>query len=335
MSQGANLINKQIFGAVRKHNIVVSVPKQVVVPVDSLVNNNEWVTLDNFDEERPIKEGGNVEVAEISAIQKRGDTSTLPICNYFAPLHEDCERPSGEEKLDENDTNKLCVNTLLESVEIMDRVSKEMVCLNPVSQSKVSDVVENVSIESAILNTKHTMTVDKTLISNEPCNKTSTLPLTHFNTESGTNFDMPSAILEKVPDVITVYEEMLRPDKGKISAPSTVTNTAAACRTDEKILTKFWADALETVSDSTLDTDNNTDKYQECFPELNVEAQYLLQHSDSIKKAKRGRPKKTKSPKVPTGTKFKNKRFSEPVVDDGSDIVLTRSKTHTSTNISQ
>lgn len=66
--------------------------------------------------------------------------------------------------MDENDTNKLCVNTLLESVEIMDRVSKEMVCLNPVSQSKVSDVVENVSIESAILNTKHTMTVDKTLI---------------------------------------------------------------------------------------------------------------------------------------------------------------------------
>lgn len=66
--------------------------------------------------------------------------------------------------MDENDTNKLSVNTLLESVEIMDRVSKEMVCLNPVSQSKVSDVVENVSIESAILNTKHTMTVDKTLI---------------------------------------------------------------------------------------------------------------------------------------------------------------------------
>lgn len=247
MSQGANLINKQIFGAVPKHNIVVFVPKQVVVPVDSLVNNNEWVTLDNFDEERPIKEGGNVEVAEISAIQKQGDASTLPLCNYFAPLHEDCERPSGEEKLDENDTNKLFVNTLLESAEIMDRVSKEMACLYPVSQSKVSDVVENVSIESAILNTKHTMTVGKTLISNEPCSKTGTLPLTHFNTESGTNSDMSSAILEKVPDVITVYEEMLRPDKGKISAPSTVTNTAAACRKDEKILTKFWADALETA----------------------------------------------------------------------------------------
>ena len=95
-----------------------------------------------------------MDVAEIAAIQKRGDAPTLPLCNSFALLHEGCELPSGEAKLDEKDTNQLFVNTLLESAEIMDKVSKEMVCLDPVTQSKVSDVVENVSIKSATLNTK-------------------------------------------------------------------------------------------------------------------------------------------------------------------------------------
>jgi len=147
---------------------------------------------------------------------------------------------------------------------------------------------------------------------------------------------MPSYTLEQAYVVITVYDEILGPDKGKISAPSTVTNTTAACRKSEKILTKFWADALEMASDSTLDMDNTTDRYQECFPELNADAQYLLQPSETTKKAKRGsRPKKPKSPKVPTGTKYKNRKVSELVADDGSDTVLTRSKTHISSNIPQ
>jgi len=60
-----------------------------------------------------------------------------------------------------------------------------------------------------------------------------------------------------------------------------------------------------------------------------------LQHSKTTKKGKRGRPRKPKSLKVLTGTKTKNKKVSALVVDDGSDTVLTKSKTHISSNISQ
>lgn len=113
---------------------------------------------------------------------------------------------------------------------------------------------------------------------------------------------------------ITVSDEILGPDKGKISALSTVTNTSAACRKSEQILTKFWADELETDQASDSDLDNNTDRPHDFFPESNVVDQYLLQHTETTKKGKRGRPRKPKSPKVPTSTKTKNKKSSELLV---------------------
>jgi len=61
---------------------------------------------------------------------------------------------------------------------------------------------------------------------------------------------------------ITFFDEILGPDKGKISVPSTAKNTAQACMKSEKILSKFWADDLDTdqASDNTLELDNSGNK---------------------------------------------------------------------------
>ncbi|RHN52018.1 hypothetical protein MtrunA17_Chr6g0475801 [Medicago truncatula] len=68
--------------------------------------------------------------------------------------------------------------------------------------------------------------IDNTPISNAPCSKAGKLLPTHVNTKSANNSDMPSATLEQaVVVVITVYDEILGSDKGKISAPSTVTSS--------------------------------------------------------------------------------------------------------------
>lgn len=133
---------------------------------------------------------------------------------------------------------------------------------------------------------------------------------------------------------ITIYDEILGPDKGKISAPATVKNTTAACRKSEQILTKFWAEELETddASDNTLDLDNIAERSHDFFSELNVADQYLMQNTTITKRGKRGRPRKTKSPNILSGTRTKSKHIIEPV-DDGSDGVLTRPKSHNSSNI--
>lgn len=44
---------------------------------------------------------------------------------------------------------------------------------------------------------------------------------------------------------ITFTDEILGPDKGRISIPANAKNTSVACRKSEKILRKLWADDLD------------------------------------------------------------------------------------------
>jgi len=76
-----------------------------------------------------------VDVPEIAAIQKRGDSSTLSLHNSFEILHEDSELPLGEAMLTDKD--------LVDSTDIVDQVSKEVVLLNQIANSKVSDDLNN------------------------------------------------------------------------------------------------------------------------------------------------------------------------------------------------
>jgi len=222
---------------------------------------------------------------------------------------------------------------LIESAEIVDNVSKETVHLNQVATSMVSDNVTNEFFEPAILISNQTM-LDaddgvKSLTTLGPHPSAATVSV---NFAKDPSYELPSVHI--MP--ITVYDEILGPDEGKISAPATIKNTIEACRKSEKILTKFWADELETdrAFDSTLDLDNNADRPQDFFSESTAADQYLMQSTTTTKKGTRGRPRKPKSPKILSSTRTKNKNIIEPV-DDGSDGVLTRSKTHISSNISQ
>jgi len=45
---------------------------------------------------------------------------------------------------------------------------------------------------------------------------------------------------------VTTTDEVLGPDKGRITQPVNTKNTSEACRKSEKILCKFWADGLKT-----------------------------------------------------------------------------------------
>lgn len=62
-----------------------------------MVNKNtSSIDLNTYEQDGFNEGGGNGEVPEIAALQKRGDSSTLPLHNSFDILHEDCELPQGE-----------------------------------------------------------------------------------------------------------------------------------------------------------------------------------------------------------------------------------------------
>lgn len=98
-------------------------------PADMLDRNIEWIFLDNSDKEGLNKEGDNVDVPETATIQKSGNFSTWSLHNSFDTLHEECELPSGETQLAYKDPNHNSNDTLSESATIIDKVSKEIVCL--------------------------------------------------------------------------------------------------------------------------------------------------------------------------------------------------------------
>jgi len=140
MSQGHNLTHKHVHRPVTTSGAS-----------ETLVKNIDWVFLDNSDQEGLNKEGGNVNVPEIAAIQKRGDSSTLSLHNSFEILHEDSVLPLGEAMLADKDTNHNSTVDLAKSTDIIDQVSKEIVHLNQTDNSKVSDEVNNEPSESAVL----------------------------------------------------------------------------------------------------------------------------------------------------------------------------------------
>jgi hypothetical protein len=108
--------------------------------------------------------------------------------------------------------------------------------------------------------------------------------------------------------------------KGKVTQSAKVANISEACRKSEQILSKFWANDLDTdqASDSTLEPNINAET------DVDV-ANYLPQNTDTSKKGKRGRPRKPKSPKALSGTKSKHKTSTD-LTETGSDIMNTRSK---------
>jgi len=199
--------------------------QQVTGPVEVLVKNTEWVDLNNSNHEGLSKEGCVVDVAEIAATQKSGNSSTPPLHNSFDLLLEDGELPSGEVRLADKDPNHISNVTLLESAEIVDKVSKEIVSLEQVAHSKVSVNVENDSYEPAAVLTENV------------------------------NYGTPIIML------VTTYDEVLGPDKGKTSKPVNNTNNSKACRKSENFLSKFWADDFDTdqASNSTLEPDINAE----------------------------------------------------------------------------
>lgn len=87
-------------------------------------------------------------------IQKKGDSSTLPLHNSFDILLEESEPPLGEAMLADKDTNHNSTVDLVESTDIVDQVSKEIVLLNHTANSKVSDDMNNEPSESATLISK-------------------------------------------------------------------------------------------------------------------------------------------------------------------------------------
>ena len=209
--------------------------------------------MDKSDHEELNKEGENVDVPESAAIQKSVDSSTLSLHNSFDLLHEDGELPLGEEKLD---PNHISADDLFESAEIVDKVSEE---------PKVADTVKNDSFEPAILDTNMTVVESDTRIMFIP---TSAPQSPEQCSQAGRRLYPSAAIVSAIfigdPNLskqaasskiatydatiitlITTYDENIGPDKGRISQPSNSKNTSEACKKSEKLLSKFWADGLD------------------------------------------------------------------------------------------
>ncbi|AES95741.1 hypothetical protein MTR_5g028970 [Medicago truncatula] len=147
-------------------------------------------------------------------------------------------------------------------------------------------------------------------------------------------FTLKKTFSKSIP--VTIIDEILGPDKGRINKPVNIKNNSEACRKSEIILSKFWADELDKyqTSDSTLEPDINAERHFSSFTGSPNVDEYLLQLTDTSRKGKRGRPKKTKSPKDISGIKAKLKATIE-VLEADSDMVCTRSKSHNTSNTSQ
>lgn len=148
--------NTMLQGPKHTQKQVVCESTKVSDAAEELHKITEVFELNFSDQEGPSKEGGSVDVAEIVAIQKGVDPSTLTLLNSFDLLQEDSELPSGEVKLADKDPNHISNVTLLESAEIVEKVSKEIVSLDQDAHSKVSVIVENDIYEPVIVNTKDT-----------------------------------------------------------------------------------------------------------------------------------------------------------------------------------
>jgi len=98
-------------------------------------------------------------------------------------------------------------------------------------------------------------------------------------------------------------------------------NKNAACKKDGKILSKFWGDEDADATDSTFDfeTDSEIQKNAIELPDITL---YLESIGDTIRKAKRGRPRKQKSPNNSVGAFSQHKNTAKKDMA----VVSTRSQ---------
>ena len=94
-------------------------------------------------------------------------------------------------------------------------------------------------------------------------------------------------------------------------------NLNAACLKDGKTLSKFWGDEDTNTTDVDHDTDKEIQKIISNFPQSDI---YLVSPTDKVKKTKRGRTKKQKSPN--TATEDPAQHHNSP--GHGKGIVNTR-----------
>jgi len=382
---------------------VGSVPEQFVVTADSLVNNTaagkaptqsqgpvsthlyhdvigSKVHNNNLNGKLTVTNQESVDVAEIAAVQKGVDPSTLPLQNSYDLLQDDCELPSEKERLADMDSSHISNDTLLESAKIVDKVSGEIVSLDQDAHSKVSVYVEydtnepamSVATNDAVVESDtrslpkhallkahqpisgprelsnltqivHSKPLDNMLHTETLSSKLTTLvdSVSHAMDPSDFHFFTceylgkhgMTDIIENPAIIIphTTTYEILGPNKRKITQSANTSNTSEACRKSEKILRKFWADDLDT--DSTLEPETDTDRNLSLLSASPEADRYLMLASETSKKGKRGRPRKTKSPKAQSSIKIKGRKLVAS--EDTSHIVHTKSKTHSKINNTQ
>ena len=99
-------------------------------------------------------------------------------------------------------------------------------------------------------------------------------------------------ILQPIISPVTTRDEILGQDKRQVQVVNVPKNTSAVCRKDGKVLSKFWGEEDTDATDSTIDPESDSELQRATSP---TASQYLV--SDTVKKGKRGRPKKQRSPK--------------------------------------
>jgi len=79
----------------------------------------------------------------------------------------------------------------------------------------------------------------------------------HRHTYKNDNRNTVETLGANVTIPVTTVDELLGPDKGRVAKPANTNNTSEACRKSELILSKFWADAMDSdhASDSTQEPD--------------------------------------------------------------------------------
>ncbi|KEH43382.1 DUF4283 domain protein [Medicago truncatula] len=228
---------------------------------------------------------------------------------------QESELPSGEAELVDKDPNQISNITLVDSVEIVDKVSEEIVSLSQVAHSKDSDTLQNVSDESVFLTPNNNKLVtDDGLPTPAPtppmqCSKAERLLFLGADIASASLAMDPILVMQSTPPAKATFGDFLSP----------ITTTDENLRPDK--------DGLDTdqASDNTLEPDTFTEQ-EHAMLEAHLEVHKFLSHTtDTAKKGKRGRPRKPKSPIALSGTKSKHKTSAD-LSEIGSDTVNTRSK---------
>ena len=233
--------------------------------------NSDLVDVNKSAQQGLYTEGGKVDEAETVAVQKSRDSLSLPVHNSFDMLHDECELPSGEVMLVNNETNPVSKVTLVDSAEIVNKVSEEIVSLSQAAHSKNFDALKNVSYESTNLITNNTSPFGAPIITPVTTNDDIFVPMQsrYPSVVARDPILSKQAASSKIATYdatvitpITTYDENLGPDKGKISQPANSKNTSKACKKSEKLLSKFWADGLDSGNASVEEKDMSDEQEQ-------------------------------------------------------------------------